>query len=89
MINEKIYTQFKEYLNYLLVNSTVESPLWNKEVLIGLKKPGWTYIDGCMMVALIAYYKTTNNKEILNYVDNFIDKLVDDDGHVTIYYYDN
>ncbi len=37
MINEKIYTQFKEYLNYLLVNSTVESPLWNKEVLIGLK----------------------------------------------------
>ena len=28
MINEKIYTQFKEYLNYLLVNSTVESPLW-------------------------------------------------------------
>lgn len=49
MINEKIYTQFKEYLNYLLVNSTVESPLWNKEVLIGLKKPGWTYIDGCMM----------------------------------------
>lgn len=89
MIKEKIYTQFKEYLNYLLVNSTVEAPLWNKEVLIGIKKPGWTYIDGCMMVALIAYYKATGDKEILNYVDNFIDKLVDDNGHVTIYYYDN
>lgn len=61
MINEKIYTQFKEYLNYLLVNSTVESPLWNKEVLIGLKKTRmdlyrWMY-DGS------AYCLLQNNQQ--------------------------
>ncbi len=78
-----------KYINYLLENSTIEKPLWNKEVLIGLKKPGWTYIDGCMMVGLAGLYDYTKDEKIFKYIENFISPLVPEDGKVKLYFYDN
>ncbi len=89
MLSNELQKNFKEYIDYLLDNSTVEKPLWNKEVLIGLKKPGWTYIDGCMMVGLMGYYQVTKDERIFNYVENFIDQIVPEDGRVKVYYYNN
>ena len=36
-MRKDIASNFYSYLEYLLKNSTLEKPLWNKEVLIGLK----------------------------------------------------
>lgn len=89
MIEQGLKRNINEYIKYLLENSTIDKPLWNKEVLAGLKKPGWTYIDGCMMVALAALYKYTNDEDIFKYIENYIGPLVRKDGEVTIYYYNN
>lgn len=88
-MNKALKNNLNEYLKYLLENSTVEKPIWNKEVLIGLKQPGWTYIDGCMMVGLTALYNYTKDKELFKYIENFVGSLVPEDGRVKILYYDN
>ena len=89
VIDEKLKNNIEEYISYLCKNSTVEKPLWNKEVFMGLKQPGWTYIDGCMMVGLDTLYKYNHNKELLKYIENFVGPLVNDDGYVKILYYNN
>lgn len=88
-MNTKLHENIKNYLTYLLENSTMEKPLWNQEVLIGLKKPGWTYIDGCMMVALDALYKHTKDESLFKYIENFMSPLVHEDGKVDLYFYNN
>lgn len=88
-MDKNLKSNINSYIKYLLDNSTIEKPLWNKEVLIGLKKPGWTYIDGCMMVGLAGLYEYTKDKNIFNYIENFISPLVAEDGSVKIYYYNN
>ncbi len=88
-MDKNLKNNINEYINYLLTNSTIEKPLWNKEVLIGLKKPGWTYIDGCMMVGLMGLYNYTKDEKIFKYIEDFISPLVSEDGSVKIYYYNN
>ena len=88
-MDKQLKQNINDYITYLLKNSTIEKPLWNKEVLIGLKKPGWTYIDGCMMVGLMGLYKYTHDEKLFQYIENFISPLVPEDGKVKIYYYDN
>ncbi len=85
----KLKENFYEYLNYLLKNSTLEKPLWNKEVLIGLKKPGWNYIDGCMMVGLMTLYLQNKDEKLFQYIERYIDPIIPDDGKIKIYYYNN
>ena len=84
-----IKSNFYSYLNYLLEHSTLDKPLWNKEVLIGLKKAGWTYIDGCMMVGLTTLYLQTKDEKIFEYIKNYISPLVPEDGRIKILYYNN
>lgn len=86
---EKQKEEFYEYLEYLLVNSTLEQPLWNKEVLLGLKKPGWNYIDGCMMVGLMALYHLTCDEKLFHYIESYINPIIPEDGQIKIYYYNN
>ena len=88
-MDKELKQNINDYITYLLKNSTIEKPLWNKEVLIGLKKPGWTYIDGCMMVGLMGLYEYTHDEKLFQYIENFISPLVPEDGKVKIYYYDN
>lgn len=89
VIDEKLKGNIEDYISYLCKNSTIEKPLWNKEVFMGLKQPGWTYIDGCMMVGLDTLYKYNHNKDLLKYIENFVGPLVNDDGYVKILYYNN
>ena len=88
-MNQEKKEQFLNYIDYLCRHSTLEKPLWNKEVLRGLKQPGWTYIDGCMMVGLAALYQHTQSEQLLNYIENFVGQCVDEDGKVKVLYYDN
>jgi unsaturated rhamnogalacturonyl hydrolase len=71
-----------KYINYLVENSSPEKPLWNQEMIRQGKKPHWNYIDGCMMTAFLQLYKKTNDNKYLNFVKNFIDYFVEDNGNV-------
>lgn len=88
-MKQEIKNKIDNYIEYLLKNSTIEKPIWNQEVLIGLKKPGWTYIDGCMMVALDKLYQHNKDENLFNYIESFFSPLVKDDGRVDLYFYNN
>ena len=68
-----------------LLNSTPEHPLWNIEITKGNKKTSWNYIDGCMLSSLVELYKITNNEKYLNFVINFVNYFVNEDGVIKTY----
>ncbi len=76
--------QIDKYIDSLL-ESTPTYPLWNIEIIKGNKKTSWNYIDGCMLSSLIELYKITNDKKYFNFVKNFIDYFVNDDGTIKTY----
>lgn len=88
-MQQDVKKQFIAYIKYLCENSTLEKPLWNKEVLIGLKQPGWTYIDGCMMVGLMGLYQYTKDEQLFQYIESFVGQCVPEDGKVKVLYYNN
>lgn len=68
--------------NYIekLMTSKPNEPLWNIEQIRQGKKPHWNYIDGCMMNSLMALYEVTGDKKYLNFVKNYVDYYVSEDG---------
>ena len=77
--------EIKEYLDHLLLHSTPQKPAWNKEALLENHAPKWNYIDGCMMEAVLEMYEITKDPEYLEFVDDFIDYYVDEDGNIRGY----
>lgn len=77
--------------NYIdkLMTSKPDEPLWNIEQIRQGKKPHWNYIDGCMMNSLIQLYEVTNDKKYLEFVKNYIDYYVDEDGNILGYNKEN
>lgn len=71
----------KLFFDEILSNTTPESPPWNKEVSSG-SSPKWSYIDGCMALAMFKMYEATNDTHYLNFLDTFIDYYVDDEGRI-------
>ncbi|WP_339101829.1 glycoside hydrolase family 88/105 protein [Candidatus Enterococcus clewellii] len=71
--------QVKAFFDEILRNTAPESPPWNKEVTSG-SSPKWSYIDGCMAMAMFKMYEATNDSYYLNFLDTFIDYYVDDEG---------
>ena len=76
--------QIDAYIDSLL-KSTPERPLWNIEIIKGNKKTSWNYIDGCMLSSLIELYKISGNEKYLNFVINFVDYFINDDGSIKTY----
>ena len=76
--------QIDAYIDSLL-KSTPERPLWNIEIIKGSKKTSWNYIDGCMLSSLVELFKITNNEKYLNFVINYVDYFVNEDGSIKTY----
>lgn len=70
----------ESYINSLLAESTPACPLWNVERLRSGEKRSWNYIDGCMMIALLRLHERTGDKRFYQFVHDYLDTLVDDDG---------
>lgn len=68
-----------------LMTSKPDLPLWNIEAVKGGKKLNWNYIDGCMTASLIELYKTTKDKKYFDFVKNFADYYVFEDGTIRGY----
>ncbi len=79
-----MYKIIDDYIEKLMT-SKPELPLWNIEAIKQGKKPGWNYIDGCMMTSLLELYKTTNDIKYLNFVKSFVDYYVHEDGTILGY----
>ena len=73
------------YIDKLLDESTPSCPLWNIESIRVGKSPVWNYIDGCMMSALYQLYIITGEKRYFNFVKNYIDYYVEQDGTIRTY----
>ena len=68
-----------------MAESTPSTPLWNIEKIKEGKINGWNYIDGCMMISLLNLYSITGEKRYFDFVDNFIDFYVHEDGSLLGY----
>lgn len=79
------YSVIDRYINRLIEESTPDAPIWNIENIQKGKEPAWNYIDGCMMTSLYNIYRLTGNKKYLDFVDEFIDHYVFDDGTIRGY----
>ncbi len=88
-LEKEIEMNLESYITDLCIRSTYERPLWNQEILMGLKKPGWNYIDGCMFNGLLSLYEENHNDKIIEYIDHYISPLIDENGYIKIYYYNN
>ena len=77
-----MYSSIEKYIEYLMKQTTPDKPVWNIEAIRQGKKMGWNYIDGCMMISLINLWKQTGNQKYFDFVKNFIDYYVDDNGNI-------
>lgn len=80
-----VYSEIEKYISRLLEGSTPDKPLWNIENIRMGKKPSWNYIDGCMMTSLLVLGELTGEAKYFDFVKNFIDYYVRDDGSITGY----
>ena len=80
-----MYEFVGKYIDSLLVDSTPERPKWNIEQIRMGKKASWNYIDGCMLIALMRLYKKTKDKKYYDFVKNYVDYFVKEDGAIAYY----
>lgn len=69
-----------DFIEKLIRESKPELPLWNIESIKQGKAPAWNYVDGCMMTSLIELYKTTSERKYLEFVKDYTDYYVFEDG---------
>ena len=83
--NEVNYQIIDQYIEELMTESTAEIPVWNIEKAKAGKKSGWDYIDGCMIMALLEIYATTQENKYLEFADYYEDYRIADDGTIDGY----
>lgn len=79
------YSIIDRYIDRLIADTRPEAPIWNIEHIRQGKAPAWNYIDGCMMTSLYSIYQSTGDKKYLDFIDNFVDYYVYDDGSIRGY----
>lgn len=79
------YAIIDKYIDRLIADTKPDAPIWNIENIRHGKAPAWNYIDGCMMTSLYSIYQSTGDKKYLDFIDNFVDYYVFDDGTIRGY----
>ena len=79
----------KKFIDKMIDLSKPEAPYWNIEAIQAGKKPHWNYIDGCMMTSLMSLYDETKDDKYINFVKNFVNFYVKDDGSIVGYHKEN
>lgn len=76
----------EKYMDELIEKSTLDVPEWNvNKIKSGNYEPGWNYVDGCMIIAILENYAITGEKKYLDFADSFIDHRVNEDGTIAGY----
>lgn len=79
------YSVIDRYIDRLMADTTPDKPIWNIENIKSGKKPGWNYIDGCMMTSLYSIYQQKKDRAYLDFIDGFVDYYVFADGSIRGY----
>ena len=79
------YKGINQYMDRLITEGSPQNPVWNIEFIRQKKKPSFNYIDGCMMISLINLYKKTGEEKYFDFVKNYIDFFLTDDGDILYY----
>ncbi|MDE6613554.1 MAG: glycoside hydrolase family 88 protein, partial [Clostridia bacterium] len=79
------YSVIDRYIDRLMADTTPDKPIWNIENIKHGKPAAWNYIDGCMMTSLYSIYRQTGKKSYLEFIDNFVDYYVFEDGSIRGY----
>ncbi len=79
---EKVESENKKYsldffIHDLLDHTDSYIPQWNQESFKGK----WNYIDGVFLNSIIELYNQTNNKKYIDFVKNFVDYYLDENGN--------
>ncbi|MBQ7160028.1 MAG: glycoside hydrolase family 88 protein, partial [Treponema sp.] len=74
-----------QYIEELMTKSTADIPVWNIEKARSGTKSGWDYIDGCMIMALLEIYATSQDEKYLKFADYYEDYRIKDDGTIMGY----
>ena len=69
----------QQFVDQLMEDSTAKTPIWN------LRKSGWDYVDGVVMLGFLSLYSTTKDPKYLNFSEYFEDYRVSDDGEILGY----
>lgn len=80
--------QIRTYLDELMERSTPSQPVWNQEAVLENKPPQWSYIDGCMLMAVQKLYELTGEQAYFNFLENFIDFYINEEGEILGYDYE-
>ncbi|MCR3906404.1 MAG: glycoside hydrolase family 88 protein [Tenericutes bacterium] len=78
-----------QFIEKIINESTPDRPIWNIESINQGKKPHWNYIDGCMMTSLLELYHETKEQRYLDFVIEFVDYYIFDDGTIRGYDIEN
>ncbi len=74
------------FLDRIIDDSTYAHPAWNIEHKLDPNaKIKWNYVDGCMLKGIMEVYFVTKNQKYLDFVTNFIDFYVNEDGEILGY----
>ena len=76
--------QIKRFFDEILAQTTPENPPWNKEVASG-SSPKWSYIEGCMALAMQKMYEATGQQSYADFLEQFIDFYIDEQGQILGY----
>lgn len=80
-----MYKIIDKFIDRLITESTPSEPIWNIENIKWKKEPRWNYIDGCMMTSLLSLYEFTKATKYLDFVIEFVDFYIDDNGIIKGY----
>lgn len=75
----------EEYIQSLMKLSTPDQPIWNIEKIRLGKKSDWDYIDGCMILALLEFYKAEEDPEFLDFSRKYVSHRILEDGTILGY----
>ena len=77
-----MYEAIDRYVYSLIERSSPEFTVWNIEKAREGKPVNWNYIDGCMLTALLEMAKISGDDRYCDFVQNFVDAFVSEDGAV-------
>lgn len=79
---KKINEIIDRFIDKLILPSSPQMPLWNREAVIFGKPPRWNYIDGCMIRSLLMLYEKRRDERLLNFAISFTDFFVTENGDI-------
>ena len=73
--------EIRQFLDQVIAHSSPEAPIWNQEARLANDPIRWSYIDGCMILAIQYMFNATQDENYLAFVETFIDHYIDEAGN--------